>query len=142
MLNLCTGNSRTRIKIECTRFYSQYELFRTIRLLNKSTPVWLEYGPNLYQPINTDHELRFACQLVEGDIESYMSSEDQEEHRRTILDQVHTREYENMTTRARRPRKDKEFTKPKRMSNITPVNNTTTQAIPDQPASPTDTPDE
>jgi hypothetical protein len=104
MLTLCTGHARKRIKLECTRFYSHHELFKRMRDLNKSIPIWFEYGPNLYQAINNDTELRFACQIIERDIESYMSVEDQEENRRMIIDQAHTKECE--MREARRQRKE------------------------------------
>jgi hypothetical protein len=100
----CTGPRRTRMRIECTHFYTQYELFKKF---NKSLPVWLEYGPNLYQPVNNETELRFACQMVERDIDSFMSTEDRDEHRLMIADQAHTKEYEN-SIRPRGKRKNKD----------------------------------
>jgi hypothetical protein len=108
MLTLCTGHTRKRIKLDCTRFYSHHELFKKIRDLHKSIPIWFEFGPNLYQSINTDSDLRFACQIVERDIESYMSSEDQEENRRMIIDQAHTKDCE--IREARRQRKEAQST--------------------------------
>jgi hypothetical protein len=94
--------------IDCSRFYSHYEMFNDIRNnLHKSVPIWLEYGPNLYQPINSDTELRFACQMVERDIESHMPIEDQEENRRMVLDQAHTKECEQALRKGKSSRKEK-----------------------------------
>jgi hypothetical protein len=99
MLYLCKGNARKRFQLECTRFYSSTELFQLARKINRSIPIYFEYGPNLYQPINNDTELRFVCLLLEGNIESYMSSDDIELHRLDMLDIAHTTEFE----RGRKP---------------------------------------
>jgi hypothetical protein len=72
------------------------ELFHIARRLDKSVLIWIEYGPNMYQPITNDVELRFACQMLEGEIESSMSQEDQEQHKRDLSDYAHTKEYEYM----------------------------------------------
>ena len=96
MLFLCKGSSRKRIILACSRFYSSTELFKIARESNRNTPLYLEYGPNLYQPIINDNELRFVCQLLEGDIASYMSPEDCEANRLCVLDSAHTSEYERL----------------------------------------------
>lgn len=81
-----------------------------IRRFDKAVPIWLEYGPNLYQPINNDCELKFACHLIEGDIESTMSDADREQHQRDLADYAHTKEYES--TRRSRTRFHANYKKP------------------------------
>jgi hypothetical protein len=103
MLNICIGPSRKRIQLECTRFYTHGELFKITREKSRNSTIWFEYGPNLYQPINTDQELRFCCHMLEGDIDSCMSEEDREQNRRDLADTVHTNSFEN-SLRGRRPR--------------------------------------
>jgi hypothetical protein len=103
MMNICLGPSRKRITLQCTRFYTQGELFKLTRDQSRNSTVWLEYGPNLYQPIKNDYELRFACQMMEGEIDSYMPQEDREQNSRDVADAIHTHSYE-MSIRVRRPR--------------------------------------
>ena len=93
---LCKGYGRNRINLSCSRFYSTMELFHKMRRLDRSIPIWIEYGPNMYQPITNDTELRFACQMVEGDIESNMPSEDREQHQRDLADYSHTKDFDFM----------------------------------------------
>jgi hypothetical protein len=95
MFYLCKGHSKKRLVLSCTRFYSQEELYRMTRELPKSIPTWLEYGPNMYQRINNDCELRFACSMVQGDIESNLPVEDYEQHKLDQQDYIHTNECEN-----------------------------------------------
>ena len=103
IMNICIGQSRKRITLQSTRFYTQGELFKLTRDQSRNSTVWLEYGPNLYQPIKTDHELRFTCQMMEGEIDSYMPQEDREQNNRDVADAIHTHNYE-MSIRVRRPR--------------------------------------
>jgi hypothetical protein len=103
MLNICIGPSRKRIQLDCSRFYTHTELFRITREQSRNSTTWFEYGPNLYQPINTDQELRFVCNIIEGDIDSFMSDEDREQNRRDLSETAHTHQYEN-SLRGRRPR--------------------------------------
>ncbi|KAJ1478114.1 hypothetical protein T484DRAFT_1749755 [Baffinella frigidus] len=119
MFYLCKGNGRKRITLSCSRFYSHEELFRLVRTSNKSIPIWFEYGPNLYQHINNDCELRFACQMVQGDIESNLPIEDYEQHKLDLLDYAHTTECENFfRTRKSRAARTKLLPCKKRYSDI------------------------
>jgi hypothetical protein len=90
MLTICIGRSRKRLTLLCSRFYTHTELFKMTRDQSKNSSIWFEYGPNLYQPINNDHELRFVCQIIEGDIDSFMSDEDREQNRLDLEDAAHT----------------------------------------------------
>jgi len=90
--------------LQCTRFYSHHELFRLAREPNKHTQLWFEYGPNLFKSIDTDHELRFVCHLIEGDIDSNMSEADREQHDRDVRDSTHTDRFEASQLRNRRSR--------------------------------------
>jgi hypothetical protein len=95
MLTICIGPSRKRLQLQCTRFYTQAELFKMTREQSRNSSVWFEYGPNLYQPINSDSDLRFVCNVLEGDINSYMSCEDREQNKRDVADAVHTQSFEH-----------------------------------------------
>jgi hypothetical protein len=94
MLTICIGRSRQRLRLQCTRFYTQGELFKMTREQGKNSSIWFEYGPNLYQPINNDYELRFVCQIIEGDIDSYMPDEDREHNKRDLEDIAHTHAFD------------------------------------------------
>lgn len=103
MLNICIGQRRTRIKLNCTRFYTHAELFTMTREQGRNSSIWFEYGPNLYQPIYTDQELRFVCHVMEGEIDSYMSEEDRDQNKRDLEDTAHTHSFE-MSIRPRKAR--------------------------------------
>jgi hypothetical protein len=100
---ICKGQKNKRLVLACTRFYSAAELFRMSREPNKQTLLWLEYGPNLYQEIKNDTELKFACAMMEGDIESNQSEEDREQHKRDVRDAHETQEFE-FSLKSRRTR--------------------------------------
>jgi hypothetical protein len=109
MLTICIGKSRKRLTLMCSRFYTHAELFKMTRDQSKDSSIWFEYGPNLYQPINNDHELRFVCQIIEGDIDSFMSEEDREQNRRDLEDAAHT---QNCDPRMRKQRGSHSRNKP------------------------------
>jgi hypothetical protein len=94
MLTICFGASRKRLKLQCTRFYTHGELFRMTREQSRNSSVWFEYGPNLYEPIQNDIELRFVCHMIEGDIDSFQSDQDREQNKRDLADLAHTNSYE------------------------------------------------
>jgi hypothetical protein len=100
---ICKGQKNKRVVLACTRFYSTDELFKIAREPNKQTPLWLEYGPNLYQEIKSDTELRFACALMEGDIDSNQTDEDREQHKRDVRDAADTVSLE-IAMKCRKPR--------------------------------------
>jgi len=76
MLHICKGPARKRLTLMCARFYSAQELFKIAREQGKHTNVYVEFGPNLYQPIHSDIELRFVCSLLEGEIEANFSDDE------------------------------------------------------------------
>jgi hypothetical protein len=90
---LCKGYNRSRVVLGCSKFWSSLELFHKMRRLDKSVPIWLEFGDNQYQPIFSDSDLKFACQMIEGDIESNLPEEDYEQHQRDLADYAHTKRY-------------------------------------------------
>lgn len=94
MLSICIGASRKRLELNCSRFYTHGELFKMAREQGRNSPIYFEYGPNLYQPINSDTELRFVCHVLEGDIDSFQSEHDREQNRRDLSDAQHTHSYE------------------------------------------------
>ena len=107
MLYICKGQSRKRLTLSCCRFYSAQELFKISREQGKNTLLWLEYGPNLYQVIMTDSELRFACCLVEGDIDSTFTDEDRKLHIDQVADMAHTDACEMSVSRGARKRNNR-----------------------------------
>jgi hypothetical protein len=94
MLTICMGAARKRIELMSTRFYTHGELFRMTREQGRNTTIWFEYGPNLYQQVNSDAELRFVCHILEGDIDSFQSDSDREQNKRDVADALHTQSYE------------------------------------------------
>jgi hypothetical protein len=88
------GAARKRIELMSTRFYTHGELFRMTREQGRNTTIWFEYGPNLYQQVNSDAELRFVCHILEGDIDSFQSDNDREQNKRDVADALHTQSYE------------------------------------------------
>jgi len=82
------------------------------RETQKSAQTFLEYGPNLYQTISCDTELKLACSMVEGYVASHQSDEDFAEHRRCQLDSIHTTQFETKMRRKNRTNYDEQKRKP------------------------------
>ena len=91
---ICHGSRHKRLVLDCSRFYSKEELFRISRETHKGKQTFIEYGPNLYQTISCDTELKLACSMVEGYVASHQSDEDFIEHRRCQIDTAHTTQFE------------------------------------------------
>jgi hypothetical protein len=105
MLYLCSGTTRKRLVLSCSRFYSSIELFKLARdAARNNTPLWLEHEANVYQPIHTDAELRFACSMLEGDIEANQPDADREQNARDVADYAHTVDFEASLKRKSRDR--------------------------------------
>lgn len=105
MMYLCKGPYKTRIYLMSQRFYCNGEIFRYAREPSRNALLWLEYGPNLYQPIYNDNELRFVCNLLQGVVESNIGDEDHEQYKRDLADQQHTADYEAQVARMHRKTK-------------------------------------
>ena len=118
MVYICHGNLRKRLVLDCTRFYCKEELFRISRDQYKGVQLWLEHGPNLYQHIMCDVELRFACSMSEAYISSHQSDEDIEEHKRCQADAAHTDRFDSRMRRKARSSRDNNTSKKKMSSNI------------------------
>ena len=108
MVYICHGSNHRRLVLDCSRFYSKEELFRISRETQKGKQTFLEYGPNLYQPIVCDTELKLACSMVEGHITSHQSDEDLIEHRRCQMDALHTTQFEAKMKRKARTNFDEQ----------------------------------
>lgn len=104
MMHICKGHARRRLTLLCSRFYTSHELFKLSREQGRSTPLYLEFGPNLYHPINTDSELRFVCSLLEGEIEASFSEDERCMNIDQVADIAHTDAYEQCVYRGARKR--------------------------------------
>jgi hypothetical protein len=82
-------------------------LFNEVKEQARDMTIWLEYGPTLYKRVYDDIELNFVCGLIEGEIYSFMSDADREEHTRCVADTAHTAAYEMMISRGWRKRASK-----------------------------------
>ena len=128
MLNLCTGRTRKRMVLATSRFYSPEELFDFVVRSYNGSALTLEYGPNLYELIENEHELRFACKLLAHEHASYISDEDYEEHLRCIADSNHTDKYEKQLTDSAKCRRTRRLSKPvDRCSSAPPQVNSVTE---------------
>ena len=112
IMYLCKGPYKTRVYLMTGRFHSNGEIFRYAREPSRHTQIWLEYGPNLYQPIYNDNELRFACHLLQGEVESNISDPDHEQYKRDLADQQHTADYEAQVARMHRNTKTRVKSEP------------------------------
>ena len=104
MVYICYGTQRKRLVLDCSRFYGREELFDILREKHKNAPLCMEFGPNLYQPIMCDVELRLVCSIVEKYISSHQSDEDFTEHKLQQIDTTHTIQCEARMRRKPRPR--------------------------------------
>jgi hypothetical protein len=98
---ICYGQTRKRFVLACSRFFSPEEIFNKAVDLYQRGPVSLEYGPNLFQLIETELELQFVCKLVSGDHSSYISDEDYTQHLLCVEESQHTDAYEKELNRGR-----------------------------------------
>ena len=112
MVYICHGFRHKRFVLDCSRFYSKEELFRISRETQKGAPTFLEYGPNLYQTISCDTELKLACSMAERYIASHQSEEDFLEHQRGQVDAMHTTQYEAKMRRKTPTNYDEQKKKP------------------------------
>ena len=94
MVYICHGYLRKRLVLDCCKFYSKEELFHIARVQHKGAQLSLEYGPNLYQPLSCDVELRFACCMVEAYVSSHQPDEDREADRLQRIEMLHTASFE------------------------------------------------
>ena len=90
MLHICTGPTRKRLTLMCSRFYSAHELFKVAREQGKHQNLYFEFGSNLYQPIYSDTELRFVCCLLEGEIEAHFPDDERRMNDDIVADTAHT----------------------------------------------------
>ena len=74
----------------CSRFYTTHELFKIAREQGKYQTLCIEYGPNLFQPIYSDTELRFVCSLLEGEIEANFTDDERQMNADIVADTAHT----------------------------------------------------
>lgn len=118
MMYLCKGPYKTRVYLMTSRFHSNGEIFRYAREPSRYTQIWLEYGPNLYQPIYNDNELRFVCNLLQGEVESSLDEKDHEQYKRDLADQQHTADYEAQVARMHRTTKTRVKNDPLRKDGI------------------------
>lgn len=98
---ICKGSSRKRVVLESSRFYSPEELFDSVIDAQQRGDISIEYGPNLFEWVETELELKFVCKLIAGDHASYISYEDHEQHARDMEDSAHTEAYEKNLARNR-----------------------------------------
>jgi hypothetical protein len=140
MLNLCTGGTRKRMNLATSRFYSPEELFNFVMHSYSGSALTLEYGPNLYELIENEHELRFACKLLAHDHASYISDDDYEEHLRCIADSNHTDKYEKQQADSAKCRRTHRLAKTTdRCCSAPPrVNSVTETKLPSGPEKPCD----
>jgi hypothetical protein len=104
MLNLCEGHARKRFVLASTRFYSDEELIQISINPNRILPLYLEYGPNLYQEIESLEQLRFVCRMVSQDHASYISDDDYTQHKLDTEESAHTAKYERTLLHPRKTR--------------------------------------
>jgi hypothetical protein len=94
MFNLCEGNKRSKIVLDLTRFYSEEELYAIATIPTRLLPVSIEFGPNLYQNIESVEQMRFVCSMWSKDHSSYISEDDYLQHKLDLDDMVHTAKVE------------------------------------------------
>jgi hypothetical protein len=85
-----------------SRFYSPEELFDTVVKTYRSHIVSIEYGPNLYERVEDEHQLRFVCKLVARDHASYIPEQDYIQHIQDTEESAHTDIYEKKLALIRR----------------------------------------
>jgi hypothetical protein len=74
----------------CSRFYTAHELFKIAREQGRYQNLCMEFGPNLYQPIHSDNDLRFVCCLLEGEIEANFTDDERWMNADMVADTAHT----------------------------------------------------
>ncbi|KAJ1471163.1 hypothetical protein T484DRAFT_1753477 [Baffinella frigidus] len=77
------------------------ELFENVIDAQQRGAISFEYGPDLFEWVETEGELKFVCKLVSADHASYISDADQEQHIRDMEDSAHTELYEKTIARNR-----------------------------------------
>ena len=90
IMYICHGYRRKRLVLDCSRFYSREELFHIVRTQHRGSQISLEHGPNLYQILCCDIELRLACSMAEANIASHQSDEDRLAKLECDEDRIHT----------------------------------------------------
>ena len=105
MVNFCTGQTRTRLVLTLTRFYSPEELFDIVTPHKKTKRVCVEYGPNLFVDVENDHELKFTCKMVAYDHASYIPEADYLQHLSDQAESAETDLYETYLADAHKARR-------------------------------------
>ena len=119
----------------CSRFYTTHELFKIAREQGKHLNLYVEFGPNLYQPIHSDTELRFVCCLLEGEIEANFTDEERQMNEEQVADTAHTDAYDQCVLRGVRKKPPRLKGDPDRRRTLLPKGSTAGPATP-HPAGP------